>query len=124
MTHKKVLFWNAAGLSSRVGKLSEFRSFIQQHKFDIVLVNESHVYNDKKPPNITGYKCVYKNRYGQRPKGGLVSYYKNSIATYEVPQLNIETDHLGIKFNADLTLYNIYITSQHLNTRFTPTAGK
>lgn len=98
--------WNANGLSNKKAQLIQF---LQDHKIDIMLLNETKLTNRDKL-KITGYNTVRKDRQNNIRAGGVAMLIRN-----EVPYQLINTDdnnstieHITIKLKDDTYITSVY----------------
>ena len=108
----RIVQWNADGLNPKAGEL---RSFLQDHKIDVALIQETQLMEDRASPTILGYTAYPGPRKGADwPGGGLLTYVKDGIVFHKnghsqrgiVELLSISIPQTGTKW---LTLNNIYI---------------
>lgn len=106
----KIGHWNANGLAN---KTSELQDFLQKHKIDIMLINETNLTPKMKNPDVPGYICYRKDRKAAKsttknPGGGVLALVNELLDIGEFP-INFETkiEILGLKLN-NVLIYSAY----------------
>lgn len=87
--HKNCLSWNAHGLSN---KMNELKELAERIKPGLILITETHINNNKKPPKLKGYECISEN-VRERRNGGIAIYVHNTINYCRHP---IETEVMEV----------------------------
>lgn len=77
----KVILWNANSICKKTPELKEY---INKSKPGWILITETHLKGDKKPPAIPEYRVTHKNRDNER-RGGVAIYSHKSINITEIP---------------------------------------
>ena len=102
-------YYNANGI---LGQRDEISAFLQSHKIDILLVQETFLKPRVRGPNIANYKLIRNDRI-TRHKGGTLIYYKRSLHCVEItpPDLScIEASicRLAMSQHQSITLVSAY----------------
>ena len=102
----KVAHINVNGLFN---KLAEIRLLLQETRFDIFGVSETHLKGDIKDEQITidGYKLVRKDRKACSTWGGCLIYYKQSLNV-------IKRDDITLSNNLEQVWIEVTLASQKL----------
>lgn len=112
----KICHWNANGIKE---KASDLEHFMAEHDVDIMLLNETKLMSNKKPPYIQGFKHYRRDRPGRdhnkNPGGGVMIYVKTEIKAQELlPTINSDMEVIGIK-TGQITIYSIYAPDNTLD---------
>ena len=66
-------------------KIAELNHFVNEHKIDVVIIQETKLTENKPTPKLYGYACVRSDRPGSEfPGGGLITYIKHNVAYRKV----------------------------------------
>ena len=92
--------------------MSEIRFLLQETRFDILGLIETHLNNEIEDDQISvdGYKLVRKDRKCRNSWGGCVMYYKNCLNV-------IETDDICSKSDLEQVWIDLMLASQRLLLR-------
>lgn len=96
-----IISWNSQGI---IGKTHELQIFMNEHKPDLLLIQESKL-NKRQPPNIANYTSLNK------PNGihkGLLIYHKKHLHLAEIATDTKTFECLGVRINNNICVYNIY----------------
>ena len=108
----RIMQWNADGINT---KIAELNHFVNEHKIDVVIIQETKLTENKPTPKLYGYACVRSDRPGSEfPGGGLITYIKHNVAYRKVGSAkngNVEAQSVSIQQSANkwLDITNIYI---------------
>lgn len=84
---KNAILWNANGMMNKTHDLDQY---IKKEKPGWILITETHLRNERKPPKIMNYRTIHKNR---RERGGGVAMYIHETINFqeiEVRTQNVE----------------------------------
>ena len=129
----RILQWNADGVAL---KIPELESFLESHRVDICLLQESKLCAGRSTPRLNGYAVVRRDREasgsGGAPRGGgLLTIIKEDIAfrmvelVRECPGSSLET--LGVEVvtgdGSGLSILNVYCPPIRVRPGDSRTAG-
>ena len=116
MVNTRILFWNSRGVARRRPELLQF---VQQHKVDILLLNETHLSNGQtfKLPNFHTYCTNTSRATGQSPLAGTAILVNRRIIHHHVkiPTSSITNTTIHIRLgNSEMRLVAVY-KSPHIS---------
>lgn len=107
-TNLKICQWNANGI---IGKKEEMTVFLEEHKIDVMLLQETHLKPCKRF-EIRNYDC-YRNDRKVKEGGGTAILIKRQVKHDELPpckSTHLETTGIKIKtLEGDLNIYSVYL---------------
>lgn len=110
MNSTRIIFWNTQGITH---KCLELLQFVQEHKIDILLLNETHLSNRNyfKLPNFFSYYSNSPQWGNKHPAGGTAILIHRRIVHHRINittnSINNTTIHINIG-NSELRLSAVY----------------